>query len=339
MKKSLDERLHEEMNKEQEIPDIVQKAFDRSYTEIRSTSKKKTKKRWLKPISAAAACIVFASSVILSNDTAIAKLKAFLGFQEDAGIELASQNGAVQYVGVSQDSQDITVTLENTFADAYRVGLQLGILPRNMDIKDIYNVDIEYRMYDSAGKEINSHVSDSKPLAPTAISVSPYMNTLKDNDQSIIVEILLESKEIAWPSLDNAQLVIETIHFYTEKKGLVTINGEWPFTLTPMNVVTQSFEAEKFVEGIQLQSATLTNGSMHVSLTVDADIYEDENQLFEWALTNEKGQSFYARGANIERKDGKNVVNLVYPYSIWNKEKQLSLNIKGYEKIKLISKE
>ncbi len=44
MKKSLDERLHEEMNREQEIPDIVQKAFNRSYTEIRSKSKKKTKK-------------------------------------------------------------------------------------------------------------------------------------------------------------------------------------------------------------------------------------------------------------------------------------------------------
>lgn len=43
MKKSLDDRLHEEMNREQEIPDIVQKAFDRSYTEIRSQSKKKTK--------------------------------------------------------------------------------------------------------------------------------------------------------------------------------------------------------------------------------------------------------------------------------------------------------
>ncbi|MFB7159288.1 DUF4179 domain-containing protein [Lysinibacillus sp. NPDC056232] len=338
MKKSLDDRLHEEMNREQEIPEIVQKAFDRSYTEIRSTSKKKTKKRWLKPISAAAACAVLASGVILSNGTAMAKLKAFLGFQ-DAGIELASQNGEVQYIGVSESSQDVTVILENTFADAYRVGFQMEILPKNMDIKDIYNVDIEYRMYDSAGKEIDSHVSDTKPLAPTIISASPYMNTLKENDQSMILELLLESKEMAWPSLDNAQLVIETIHFYTEKKGIVTINGEWPFTLTPMKVVTQSFVAEKAVEGIQLQSATLTNGSMHVSLLFDADLAEDENQFFEWALTNGKGESFYARGVSVEVKDGKTVVNLVYPYSIWNKEKQISLNIKGYEELKLISKE
>ncbi|MGE7911275.1 DUF4179 domain-containing protein [Lysinibacillus xylanilyticus] len=338
MKKSLDDRLHEEMNREQEIPDIVQNAFDRSYTKIRSKSKKETKKRWLKPISAAAACTVLASGMILSNDTAIAKLKAFLGF-EDAGIELASQNGEVQYSGVTQSSQDITVTLENTFADAYRVGVQMEILPKNIDINDIYNVNIEYRMYDSAGKEIDSHVSDTKPLAPTVISASPYMNTLKENGQSMIVELLLESKEMAWPSLDNAQLVIETIHFYTEKKGIVTINGEWPFTLTPTKVVTQSFEAEKAVEGIQLQSATLTNGSMHISLMVDADLYEDENQFFEWALSNEKGESFYARGASVKLKDGKTVVNLVYPYSIWNKEKQISLNIKGYEKIKLISKE
>lgn len=48
MKKSLDERLHEEMNREQEIPDIVKQAFDHSYTTIRTKSKKKTQKRWLK---------------------------------------------------------------------------------------------------------------------------------------------------------------------------------------------------------------------------------------------------------------------------------------------------
>ncbi|MFJ6209178.1 DUF4179 domain-containing protein [Lysinibacillus sp. NPDC092081] len=338
MKKSLDDRLHEEMNREQEIPDIVQKAFDRSYTEIRSKLKRKTTKRWLKPISAAAACAVLASGMILSNDTAMAKLKAFLGF-EDAGIELASQNGEVQYVGVSQSSQDVKVTLENTFADAYRVGLQMEILPKNMDIKDIYHVGIEYRMYDSKGIEIDALVSDTKPLNSKGITGNAEEQILKGSGQSIIYELLLQSNELAWPSLENAQLVIESIHFYTEKKGIITINGEWPFTLTPTKVVTQSFEAEKAVEGIQLQSATLTNGSMHVSLMVDANLYEDENQFFEWVLTNEKGESFYARGANIELKDGKTVVNLVYPYSIWNKEKQLSLNIKGYEKIKLKSKE
>ncbi|MFT9820694.1 DUF4179 domain-containing protein [Lysinibacillus sp. NPDC056185] len=339
MKKSLDNRLHEEMNREQELPEIVQKVFDRSYEEIRSKTTKKIKKRWLKPISAAAACAVLASGVILSNDTAMAKLKAFLGFQEDAGIELASQNGEVQYVGVSQSSQDVTVTLENTFADAYRVGLQMEILPKDIDINNIQDARIEFRIYDSTGKEIDALVSDTKPLKSPGIMGGAEMKMLKESNQSIILELLLQSNKLAWPSLNNAQLVIETVHFYTEKEGIVTINGEWPFTLTPTKVVTQSFEAEKAVEGIQLQSATLTNGSMHVSLMVDADLHEDENQFFEWALTNEKGEAFYARGANIELKDGKTFVNLVYPYSIWNKEKQISLNIKGYEELILISKE
>ncbi|AVK86604.1 hypothetical protein C3943_25590 [Lysinibacillus sp. B2A1] len=334
MKKSLDERLHEEMNREQEIPDIVQKAFERSYTEIRSKSKKKTKKRWLKPISAAAACVVLAASVILSNDTAMAKLKAFLGFQ-DAGIELASQNGEVQYVGVSQSSQDITVTLENTFADAYRVGLQLEILPRNMDIKDIQHMSIEYRMYDSKGKEMDALISDTKPLTSKGFTDNAEVQMLKGTDETIIYELLLQSNERAWPSLDNAQLVIETIHFLTEKKGIVTINGEWAFTLTPMKVVTQSFEAENVVEGIQLQSATLTNGSMHISVILDK---EDETQFTQWALTNERGEAFYARGANIKSIDGKTIVNLVYPYSIWDEKKQVSLTIKGFGKLTLTSK-
>ncbi len=153
MKKSLDEHLHEAMNKEQEMPEVVQTAFQNSYSMIRAKAKKKNGKRWMKPVSAAAACAVLASSLVFSNDTAFAKLQAFFGFK-DVGIELATQNGDTHYSGTTQKDQNVTVTLENTFADAYRVGLQLGIVPTELNVKDIADVQVEFRLMDATGTEV-----------------------------------------------------------------------------------------------------------------------------------------------------------------------------------------
>lgn len=334
MKKRLDDHLHEEMNKEQEIPGVVRQAFNDSYATIRSKSKKKKTKSLVKPLTTAAACAVLASGVLLSNDKVFAKLQEFLGL-EDPGIELATQNGDVQYSSVSQSSQDVTLILENTFTDTYRVGLEFDILQSDINVIDIREVSIEYRIYDATGKEIDAHVSDTKPLASQGYTTNLEMNTLKGTDQSITLALLLQSNELAWPSLDDAQLVIETIHFYTVKEELVTVNGEWPFTLKPTTIVEKSFEAANIVEGVQLQQATLTNGSMHMSLVFDKPL---ENKQIPWntmALANEKGETFYAKGANIETIDGQTVLNLVFPYSIWNGKQQLSLNIDGYGRLKL----
>ena len=54
MKKNIDDLMREDMNKEQQLPTSIRTAFDQSYAQIRQQSKKKAKRSWLKPVSAAA---------------------------------------------------------------------------------------------------------------------------------------------------------------------------------------------------------------------------------------------------------------------------------------------
>lgn len=330
MKKTLDEQ----MNKEKEIPDVVRQAFNDSYATIRTKSKKKTTNRWIKPLSTAAACIILASGVLLSNDKVFAKLQAFLGL-EDPGIELATQHGDIQYAGISQSSQDVTVLLENTFADAYRVGLQLEILPENIDLKDVYDVQVEFRLADALGNEVASLVSDSKQVDPLSPVSGIDIQMVEGTDKSVTLELMLVSNNLSLPSLENGKLSIESIHFSTPKEGIITVNGDWTYTLTPKKVLQQSFTAAQPVEGIEIKQSTLSNGSMHVSLVLDEKI-NDENRILDNALQNSNGENFKARGANVEIKGDQTFVNIVFPYSIWNKEQKLSLIIEGYEKLLLV---
>ena len=76
--------------------------------------------------AAAVATITLASGVMLTNDTVLAKFQAFFRLN-NPGLEIASDRGDVQYVAQSQQSEDISVTLEHIFADAYRLVMQLNI--------------------------------------------------------------------------------------------------------------------------------------------------------------------------------------------------------------------
>jgi len=120
------DNIKNEMNKEQVLPDSIRLAFDQSYKQIRQQPKKKRKKSWLKFVSAAVVMIAVSSAILLTNDTALAKLQAFLGLN-DPGIDTAIDNGDVQDLAQVQQSEDITITLEHVFADAHRLGLQLNI--------------------------------------------------------------------------------------------------------------------------------------------------------------------------------------------------------------------
>lgn len=338
MKKSIEERLQQEMNKEQELPQSVRIAFDQSYEQIRQQSKKKTKKSWLKPVAAAVATIALASGVMLTNDTVLAKLQAFFGLN-DPGIGIASDHGDVQYVAQSQQSEDITITLEHFFADAYRLAMQLNIESDYIQMDDLFDIDVEYRIYNGQGEEIDAFVSDTKTKAgPGIFSIGKFkLGNVKKH--SATLEMLIESSTKAVPSLDGAKIVIETVNFSTKQEGIISVDGEWAFDLKPATVETQVFAAENLVAGLELQKATLTNGSMHISLKINRNI-EDENYIMDTSLLTGTNEAFYANAANVKRKNDYSIINLVFPYSLWNNaDKSLWLSVKGYNKLKLVKKE
>ncbi|MEK4425402.1 DUF4179 domain-containing protein [Solibacillus sp. FSL K6-1523] len=337
MKNNEEEHLQQEMNKEQELPSSIRITFDQSYEKIRQQSKKKRKKSWLKPVSAAVATIALSSAILLTNDTVLAKLQAFFGFN-DSGLNTASENGDVQYVGQATQSEGIKITMEHFFADAFKLGLQLNIETEEIQMDDLYFIDMEYLLYNAQGEVIDSHLSDTKPIAgPLLFSGNTFqLENLKKNTATL--EMLADSSAKAVPPLDGAKIAIETMHFYTNKEGVISVDGEWIFDLQPGTVETQDFVAENEVAGLELLQATLTNGSMHISYKINRNV-KDENYYFNTALINNSNEEFFPNGARIEYADGYTTINSVFPYSIWNEHDPLSLSVKGYEKLRLIKEE
>ncbi len=158
----------------------------------------------------------------------------------------------------------------------------------------------------------------------------------QDTEGTITTELLLQSNTLQLPSLENSELVIERIHFSTHTEGIITVDGNWAFKLSPTTVQQQSFVANNEVKGVHLNKATVSNGSMHVSVTVDELL--DENVLFDISMKNQDGAIYNASGANVSRESNQTTVNLVFPYSIWNEQEQLMLSVKGYEALLLSNK-
>lgn len=340
MKHNVDELMKEDMNKEQELPPSIRSAFDQSYDQIRQQSKKKVKKSWLKPVTVAAAAIAISSTILLTNDTALAKLQAFLGIS-DPGLETAAENGDLQYIAQTHESENITITLDNFFADAYRLGSQLTIESEHISQGNLNYLSFEYRLFDADGKEIDAHVSDTKEIEGPGIYSGLQFQLTNVKNNSATLELIAESMTTTAPSLEGARLVIETVHFLNKEDAITSVDGEWAFDLTSANVVTQVYEAENSVPGLTLQQAIVTNGSMQVSFKIDGISNEDENITFDTALVDGNGESFHAKGANIGRleQEQQTIITLVFPYSVWNEQQSLFLKVRDYEELKLIKKE
>ena len=338
MKRNVDDLVREEMNKEQQLPASIRSAFDQSYEQIRQKSKKKAKKSWLKPISAAAAAaLALSATVLLTNDTALAKLQAFLGLN-DSGIEIAAVNGDVQNLAQVQQTENITMTLENLFVDAYRFGLQFTIESDDISVDDLNRIEFEYRLFDAQGNEISALISDTKPYTGKQVFSGMDFKLTDVSDNRAAVEMIATANQHEVPSLEGARLVVETIHISSEEDGFKSINGHWEFDLTSPTIVKQQYIANNTVPGLTLNEAIVTNGSMHITYTID-EINVGETIAHDTALINEKGEVFYASGNSFKEFEQKTEISLVFPYSVRNEQQALSLKVKDYEELKLIQKE
>lgn len=132
--------------------------------------------------------------------------------------------------------------------------------------------------------------------------------------------------------------MIETIHIASEKSGFKSINGQWEYDLTSPTIVKQQYVAINNVPGLTLNEAIVTNGSMHITYTID-ELNVGETIAHDTALMNEKGEAFYASGNSFKEFGQKTEISLVFPYSVRDEQQALSLKVKGYEELKLTTKE
>ena len=337
MKRNMDDLVRKDMNKEQELPASIRSAFDQSYAQIRQQSKKKAKRSWLKSVSAAAAAIALSSAVLITNDTALAKLQAFLGLN-DSGIQMAAINGDVQNLAQVQQNENITMTLENLFVDAYRLGLQFTIESKDISADDLNRIDFNFRLFDAQGNIISALIPDTKPYTGQQVFSGLDFRLADVSDNRASVEMIATANQHEVPSLEGARLVVETIHISSDKSELKSINGHWEFNLTSPTIVKQQYIATNTVAGLTLNEAIVTNGSMHITYTID-EINVGENIVLDTALINEKGEAFYASGNSFKEFEQKTKISLVFPYSVRNEQQALSLKVKDYEELKLINKE
>ena len=340
MKKNIDDFMREDMNKKQQLPTSIRSAFDQSYAQIRQQPKKKAKNSWLKPVSAAAAAVALSATVLLTNDTALAKLQALLGI-DDSGLETAMEHGDVHSIMQTQTSENTTLTLDSFFADSFRIGLQFTINSEYIMKGDVNSLSFEYRLFDANGKEVDAFVSDTKEIAGPGLfgSAEIQFDVLKDNQATM--SYVAGATTTTVPSLEEAQLIVEAIHIVDYKGNVTSINGEWVFNLKDTNTMQQKYVAENTVSGLTLQQAIVTNGSMQVSYIIDGLDEDNSHPIFETAIVNSKGEAFYVKNAHVERLENeqKTMIHLVFPYSMWNEEQSLSLKVDGYEELKLIKKE
>ena len=337
MKRNVDDLVREDMNKEQELPASIRSAFDQSYAQIRQQSKKKAKRSWLKSVSAAAAVVALSATVLLTNDTALAKLQAFLGLN-DSGIQMAAINGDVQNLAQVQQHENITMTLENLFVDAYRLGLQFTIESKDISADDLNRIDFNFQLFDAQGNIISALIPDTKPYTGQQVFSGLDFKLADVSDNRASFEMIATANQQEAPSLEGARLVVETIHISSEKNGFKSINGHWEFDLTSPIIVKQQYIANNTVPGITLNEAIVTNGSMHITYTID-EINVGETIAHDTALINEKGEAFYASGNSFREFEQKTEISLVFPYSVRNEQQALSLKVKDYEELKLINKE
>ncbi|HEY4622287.1 MAG TPA: DUF4179 domain-containing protein [Solibacillus sp.] len=339
MKQNIDDLVRKDMNKEQQLPTSIRSAFDQSYEQIRHQSKKKGKKSWLKPVSVAAAAIALSSTILLTNDTALAKLQAFLGIN-DPGLETAVENGDLQYIGQTKESENITITLDKFFADAYRLGSQLTIESEHISQNNLNYLSFEFRLFDAAGKEIDAHVSDTKEIAGPGIYSGLDFQLANIQNGNATLEILAATTTTNAPSLESAQMVVETVHFLNKDGDITSVDGKWAFDLTSGNVVTQEYTAQNKVPDLTLERAVVTNSSMQVSYKIDGLKDANSHPIFKTAIINENGESFHAKSANVTRLENEHqtVISLVFPYSVWNEQQSLSLMVEGYEELNLVKK-
>lgn len=337
MKKNIDDLIREDMNKEQQLPASIRSAFDQSYAQIRQQSKKKTTKPWLKPVSATAAAIALSATVLLTNDTALAKLQAFLGLN-DSGIEIAAMNGDIQNLAQVQQNENITMTLENLFVDAYRFGLQFTMDSKDISADDLNRIEFEYRLFDSQGNEFSALISDTKPYTGQQVFSGMDFKLADVSNNRATVEMIATANQREVPSLEGARLVVETVHISSDKSGMKSINGHWEFNLTSPTIVKQQYIATNSVPGLTINEAVVTNGSLHITYTID-EINVGETIAHDTALTNEKGETFYASGISFKEFEQKTEISLVFPYSVRNEQQALSLKVKDYEELKLTTKE
>ena len=146
MKTDFEKEFKQAMTEKKEIPVTVRKSLDSAYASIRTQSKKK-KNRFIWKRVTAAACALLVTGVVLTNERVIASINDFFNFG-DQGIERAVTEGFAQDNNSSATDQNVTITLQQHFSDANKIGLSFQLEFEDPTILDdeVTEVTMDFRL-------------------------------------------------------------------------------------------------------------------------------------------------------------------------------------------------
>lgn len=312
MENNFEEKIYEVFRDNQEMPAAVRTALDNTYDEIKKSGKGVRVNMFWKKSLVAAACIL-ALGMLAANNSVIAGIKGFLGFN-DTGIEKIVDEGLLKPIDSEASDKNIVLSLDGYLYDAYKMAFIMTAEFEDADLlREIDEVNLDFRVKNGDGTYITEIIPDTKPLKaalPHAInffSVAKYIDHAKSEIQFYVV---LESIKGRIPKLEEAVVELETINLWKSGRKLKEINGQWDLAMNEDGCLGEEivkYRAQKQSPDLEILSALSAPTSFNITFVLNAAI-EGSGGLFQMKLVAENGEEFGDQGFMIEEDEGKTIV-------------------------------
>ncbi|MFN3633988.1 hypothetical protein [Exiguobacterium profundum] len=340
MKEELDKRLSQ-LNNEPDVSNLARQAFDSSYAHVRNearASRKKRKKPIYMLLTMAAALTLF--TMLSLDGTVLATFNRLFSFQ-DRGINQVAMTSEKNGRTESATDQHVTITLEQIIAGQHKLALRFAIAGDDIQLGDVTEFNLEYRIQAKDGTYLDEFISDTKPLNGDGGLIGHRFDTYIDQKKGVTIhEILAESKDRDIPSLDGAKIHIETLQWMQGDRSQ-TVNGNWmlPLHTTLPNEIMR-YEVSGKVGKIEVVHAVTDLTSTHVVMRVDGERY-DENFFFDNVYLKDGNGMIYRIETNyqMEVMNGKTTLTFHLPYTIKDATQKIDLGIEGVDMVTMTDSE
>ncbi|MGD6968292.1 DUF4179 domain-containing protein [Rossellomorea vietnamensis] len=341
MKNNFENEFNEMMNDKKEIPLKVRRSLDQSFDIIRARSKKKKAQSiWKK--TAAAACALIVTGIVLTNEQVMAGINEFFSFG-DKGIEQAANKGFIQENESSVSDQEINITLDKHFSDENKLGLSFQLLFENPSIlTNAQEVSMDYRVKNGDGEYIEEFIPDTKPLKGDSkySSVSEHQNPLMDAKTGRVqYDLLSVSNEGVIPLLKDAVIEVESINVFYNTGENKKVDGTWNLSVINKEKadLINEYVMKDEASVIQVSKASASPTSLNLTFSLDG-IYENENIFAEMKIIDEEGNEYEAAGFSKTTKNNETIISTNFPITSYNPSQKLKLVVNEVGEVDLFKK-
>lgn len=344
MKDDFENELNQHMNKEGKLPDNVRHSLDNSYNIIQQQTKRK-KSNIVWKVVTSAACALFATGILLTNEQVMASITNLFNF-DDKGIDRAVTEGFSRENNSVAKNENVEIILEQQFSDSNKIGLSFQLDFKDPTLlEDIVELSMDYRIKNGNGEYIMEFIPDTKPLKGKPLKYSAGVDhryTITDKNKGISqFEAVITSNAGQLPNLKDAVLEIETINLFREDSNLQEINGEWNLPITNKNdYKTIEYVMDDKASLIQVIDAKANPTSTSLTFTVDG-VYIDENKFMDMKIFDENEKEYASDNGysmDIDKKHNKTSISANFQLTSYDDAKKLKLVIEGIGEVELLRK-